>query len=97
MHRIRLTWPLFRFALKTVANHWHIQAGTAQTWVAPGAGRLFVVSGRVWASCDSPCGPATDHMLLAGDDLTVCVGQRVVLEPWARGTHDEVFLRWLPA
>jgi hypothetical protein len=82
-------------SLKFPSFHWCLQAGTAQTWVAPSAGRLCVVRGRVWASCDALRAPATDHILQAGDGVVMFAGQRVVLEPWARDAHDEAWLRWM--
>ena len=77
-------------------THWRIQAGKAQTWVAPSRGYLCVAQGRAWVSCDVPNGPALDHVLLAGDRLLLQAGQRAVLEPWARDAETDVALIWQP-
>ncbi|WP_310625613.1 DUF2917 domain-containing protein [Limnohabitans sp.] len=91
MRTISLTWRWPRWVANAATNPWHIDTGTAQTWVAPSAGHVHVVRGRVWASCDAPSGPAKDHMLLAGERL------RVVLASWARTVDDEAWLSWSPS
>ena len=46
------------------------------------AGELLVATGRVWLTRD---GDLADHVLAAGDRLSLLAGDRITLEPWAPG------------
>jgi hypothetical protein len=56
-----------------------LAAGKALSLRTRRATALVVVQGRVWATVD---GQPVDHVLEAGDQLTLCAGQRVVVEAW---------------
>lgn len=97
MHAYGLTWRGGRIFSDDMTNPWCLQAGTAQTWVAPCSGRLVVMRGRVWVSCDAPSGQASDHILGAHEALQMSAGQRIVIESWAIPTTADAWLRWAPS
>lgn len=62
--------------------------------LAPGAGEITVLRGRVWLTRDAGPGEDSDHVLAPGDSLVVADGQAVVAEAWGPG--ELASLRWQP-
>jgi len=81
------------------AGSWKLAAGQAVSLRARSPGVLEIARGRVWltlgGSLDDLPGAAADHVLTAGERLTVAPGQHVVMEAWSpSGGTDAVAFRW---
>lgn len=81
------------------AGTWKLAAGQAVSLRPHTPGVLKIAQGRVWLTlggslADLP-GAAADHVLQAGERLTVAPGQHVVMEVWnPSGGVDAAAFRW---
>lgn len=77
---------------------WKLALGRAISLQPRTAGVLCILQGRVWATFDGPHpghgNESGDHFLLAGEQLAVRAGQRLVVEPWSK---EAVYFEWRPA
>ena len=81
------------------AGTWKLAAGQAVSLRPRTPGVLEIARGCVWltlgGSLDDLPGAAADHVLHAGERLTVAPGQHVVMEVWsARGGADAAAFHW---
>lgn len=72
------------------ANALVLEAGQARR-LSVGDGVLSVIEGRIWLTGSD----GNDHVLPAGSQCRVADAQRVVVEPWERGSR--AVLRWRPS
>ena len=77
---------------------WQLAAGRAVTLRPREAGVLRISQGRVWATVDGPHRGLVpnlgDHVLGAGQHLTVRAGQRLVLESWDAAADTPAWFSW---
>ena len=82
----------------SLAGTWKLGGGRAMTLRPREAGVLRVARGGLWATGDGPhAGPLNDlgdRFLVAGDELRLRPGQRVVIEPWTR--QAPAYFSWDP-
>jgi hypothetical protein len=79
---------------------WKLGVGRAVTLKPREDGVLRIAHGSVWVTLEGPhAGPANDlgdHVLGAGDQLTLQAGQHVVMEPWGNGIEAPAYFEWDP-
>jgi hypothetical protein len=83
---------------------WKLDAGHATTLQPRQSGVFRVTQGKVWATLDGPHPGHTmvlgDHVLEAGDSLTLQPGQSLVVETWTLGAQarqaEAAFFSWEP-
>lgn len=83
---------------------WKLDAGHATTLQPRQPGVFRVAQGKIWATMDGPHTGHTmvlgDHILQAGDSLTLQVGQRMVVESWYVGAPssqaEAAYFSWEP-
>lgn len=86
-------------ACRTAAGCWKLAHGKALSLRPRTRSVLQIAQGQVWLTlsgslADRP-GVAADHVLRAGQQLTVAPGQHVVMEPWdPSGQAGAVAFRW---
>jgi hypothetical protein len=84
---------------RPAAGCWKLATGRALSLRPQTHGVLQIAQGQVWLTLSGSLGdlpgPASDHVLRAGDQLVVPPGQHVVMEPWdPSGRADAVAFRW---
>lgn len=86
---------------RRAAGCWDLATGKALSLRPETPGVLHIAQGQAWvtlcgALADMP-GAAADHVLRAGEQLTVSPGQHVVMEAWSSHDHaTAVAFRWDP-
>ena len=86
---------------RRAAGCWKLATGRALSLRPHTHGVLQIAQGHVWLTlsgslADLP-GAAADHVLRAGEQLTIAPGQHVVMEAWSSHGHAEaVAFRWDP-
>lgn len=84
---------------RRAAGCWKLATGRALSLRPHTHGVLQIAQGQVWLTlsgslADLP-GAAVDHVLQAGEQLTIAPGQHVVMEAWnPRGNAEAVAFRW---
>lgn len=84
---------------RRAAGCWKLATGRALSLRPHTHGVLQIAQGQVWLTlsgslADLP-GAAADHVLRAGEQLTIAPGQHVVMEAWnPRGNAEAVAFRW---
>jgi hypothetical protein len=84
---------------RRAAGCWKLATGRALSLRPHTHGVLQIAQGQVWLTlsgslADLP-GAAADHVLRAGEQLTIAPGQHVVMEAWnPRGSAEAVAFRW---
>lgn len=84
---------------RRAAGCWKLATGRALSLRPHTQGVLQIAQGQVWLTlsgslADLP-GAAADHVLRAGEQLTIAPGQHVVMEAWnPRGNAEAVAFRW---
>ena len=87
---------------RTAPGCWQLAAGRALSLRPRDCSVLEIAQGRVWlthngVSATDPPGAVADHVLCAGDGLTIAAGAHVVIEPWTLPGAPEalaVAFRW---
>lgn len=92
----------FSLSAAALTECWKLDAGRATTIQPRQAGVFRVAQGQVWATLNGmqhgePEVPG-DHILKAGDTLTLQPGQRLVVESWTGGGQlaPTVYFSWEP-
>ena len=87
---------------RTAPGYWQLAAGRALSLRPRDRSVLEIAQGRVWlthngVSATDPPGAVADHVLCAGDGLTIAAGAHVAIEPWTLPGAPEalaVAFRW---